>query len=63
MEAALILSWNLHLSLAYHASELKACVPNDPILFPSHEHAQPGPIVTDDSLEKFLVQEIIDARP
>ena len=46
----------------YHTSELKACVPNDPVLFPSHEHARLGPtIITDDSLEEFLVQEIIDA--
>jgi len=47
----------------YHASELKACIPNDPVLFPSREHARPGPIVTNDGLEEFLVQEIINTRP
>ena len=39
----------------YHASELKACVPNDPILFPSCKHTQQRPIITDDGLEEFLV--------
>ena len=39
----------------YHTSELKACVPNDPVLFPSCKHARPGPIMTDDGLEEFLV--------
>jgi len=46
----------------YHASELKAFLLNNATLFPSHEYTQPLPIVTDDSLKEFLVEEIIDAR-
>jgi hypothetical protein len=46
----------------YHTLELKAFINNDLDLFPDRKYAQPGPIVTDDSLEEFLVQEIIDSR-
>src|ERR1700683_3486029 len=46
----------------YHASELKAFLPNDSTLFPSCETAQPQPIVTADGLEEYHVQEIIDSR-
>lgn len=46
----------------YHASELKAFVPNNASLFPSHELLNPQPVVTPDGLEEFLVQDIIDAR-
>ena len=46
----------------YHASELKAFVPNDASLFLSHKLSNPQPVVTLDGLEEFLVQDIIDAR-
>jgi hypothetical protein len=46
----------------YHASELKPFILNNSLLFPSCELSNPQPIVTEDSLEEFLVQDIIDAR-
>ena len=46
----------------YHASELKPFIPNNSLLFPSRELLNPQPIVTEDSLEEFLVQVIIDTR-
>jgi Chromo (CHRromatin Organisation MOdifier) domain len=46
----------------YHASELKNFVANDPVLFPGREQSQPLPVLTEDGLEEFLVQEILDSR-
>ena len=46
----------------YHASELKKFVANDPVLFPGRKQSQPLPILTEDGLEEFLVQEILDSR-
>jgi hypothetical protein len=46
----------------YHASELKAFLPNDDTLFPSRKVPQPQPVVTSDGLEEYHVEEIIDSR-
>ena len=46
----------------YHASKLKPFILNDSLLFPSRELSNPQPIVTEDSLEEFLLQDIIDTR-
>jgi hypothetical protein len=46
--------------LIYHASELKTFIPNDPILFHNHKHVQLRPIITNNGLEEFLVQEILN---
>jgi hypothetical protein len=46
----------------FHASELKRFRPNDPSLYPSREHARPGPVLTADGLEEYFVNEIIDSR-
>jgi hypothetical protein len=46
----------------FHASELKHFVPNDPALFPSRNHAKPGPIVTPGGVEEYTIEEIIDER-
>jgi hypothetical protein len=46
----------------YHASELKAFLPNDFTFFPGREAPHPQPIVTPDGLEEYHVQEITDAR-
>lgn len=51
-----------NLFLVYCASELKCHIDNDTILFPNRELLQPGPIVTADGLEEYLVEEIIDSR-
>jgi hypothetical protein len=45
----------------FHVSELKAHKPNNATLFPSQEFAQPGPILTSDRLEEYLVDKIIDS--
>src|ERR1700735_4217059 len=45
---------------SHHASELKRHVPNDPILFPSCELPQPGPVVTSNGLEEYHIDSIID---
>jgi len=46
----------------FHASELKPHVSNDASLFPSREHARPGPVVTAEGIEEFAVEHIIDER-
>jgi len=46
----------------YHASELKAFLPNDVTLFPGREISRPQPVVTSDGLEEYHVEEIIDSR-
>jgi hypothetical protein len=46
----------------FHVSELKRFLPNDATLFPSRELAQPGPIMTADGLEEYLIDKIIDSR-
>jgi hypothetical protein len=46
----------------YHVSLLKPHHANDNELFPSRRLAQPGPIVTNEGLKEFLVEEIIDSR-
>jgi len=47
--------------LIYHASELKGSLANKACLFLSHEYAQPHPVVTDNGLKEYLVQEMLDA--
>jgi hypothetical protein len=47
----------------YYASELKLHVPNDPVLFPSWEHARPRPILTPDGLQEHEIEHIINSRP
>jgi hypothetical protein len=47
----------------YYASELKLHVPNDPALFPSREHARPGPVLTPDGLQEHEIDRILDSRP
>jgi hypothetical protein len=46
----------------YHTSELKPHHANDGSLFPSRELTQPGPILTTNGLEEYLVDNIIDSR-
>ena len=45
----------------FHSSELKPYLKNNPILFPSREMAEPQPVVTNQGLEEYLVNEIIDS--
>jgi hypothetical protein len=46
----------------FHSSELKRHVENDAVLFPSREMAEPQPVLTNQGLEEYLVDEIIDSR-
>ncbi len=46
----------------FHASELRPYHANDPVLFPSRELAQPGPVVTPDGEVEWLVESIVDER-
>ena len=46
----------------YHASELKPHLTNDSTLFPNHALARPGPILTEDGLEEFTVDQILNSR-
>jgi hypothetical protein len=46
----------------YHTSELKPHHANDPNLFPLHTLTHPGPIVTEDGLEEFTVDQILNSR-
>ena len=44
----------------FHVSLLKLWKANDPTLFATREHARPGPIVTEDRIEEWKVESIID---
>jgi hypothetical protein len=46
----------------FHVSVLKHFTPNDANLFPSREHARPGPIVTPDGVAGFAIDRIVDER-
>jgi hypothetical protein len=46
----------------FHASELKRFVSNDDALFPDRIRPEPGPIVTEDGLEEYFIEAIIDSR-
>ena len=46
----------------YHASELKHHVPNNPLLFPNHDHPWSGPVLTPNGLEEHKIEAIIDSR-
>ncbi|GBE87359.1 Transposon Ty3-G Gag-Pol polyprotein [Sparassis crispa] len=47
----------------FHASLLKPWRENDASLFPSRQHNQPGPIITDDGAEEWEVESIVNHRP
>ncbi len=44
----------------FHVSLLKPYRANNDSLFPSRSHRDPGPIITDDGVEEYVVDEIID---
>ena len=46
----------------FHAAELKTHLTNDPTLFPIHEFAKLGPVLTADGLEEHIINEIIDSH-
>jgi hypothetical protein len=46
----------------YHASLLKRHNKNDALLFPSRELEQPGPVVTENGLEEYHIEKIIDKQ-
>ena len=46
----------------FHASLLKPFHENDDDLFPSREHMMPGPIMTEDGLEEYFIDKILDSR-
>jgi hypothetical protein len=47
----------------FHTSELKKHVPNNPILYPSHELQRPHPIITPSGAEEWEIEHILDRRP
>jgi hypothetical protein len=44
----------------FHASLLKRFNENDAMLFPSHELERPGPILTENRLEEYHIERIVD---
>jgi hypothetical protein len=46
----------------FHASLLRKFHPNNDDLFPSRKFPQPGPIITDDGAEEWLIDRIIDEQ-
>ncbi len=44
----------------FHASLLKPFHSNDDTLFPSRAHPSPGPIITEDGVEEYEVESIVD---
>ena len=47
----------------FHASQLRRFVPNDDDLFPSRKLNQPGPVLTSNGEEEWLIDCILDERP
>jgi hypothetical protein len=45
----------------YHASELKAFIANNSSLFPNRKYTQPRPIITNDGMEEYLIDQTIDS--
>jgi Chromo (CHRromatin Organisation MOdifier) domain len=45
---------------SFHASLLKRYIPNDPDLFPSRMLPPPGPVITPDGQEEWLIDRILD---
>jgi hypothetical protein len=46
----------------FHMVEVKPYNENDQSLFPSQELARPGSIITEDGMQEYFVEKIIDAR-
>jgi hypothetical protein len=46
----------------FHTSQLKRFTENDRLLFPSRKHAWPGPIMTREGLEEYVIERILDER-
>jgi len=46
----------------FHTPLLRKFVPNNDELFPSRKLSQPGPVITEDSEEEWLIDRIIDER-
>jgi hypothetical protein len=46
----------------FHALLLRKFVPNDDDLFPSRKLVQPGPVVTENGCEEWLIERILDER-
>jgi hypothetical protein len=46
----------------FHASQLRPFVPNNDTLFPSQRLTQPGPVLTPDGEEEWLIDRILDER-
>ena len=46
----------------FHAALLRPFVANDDSLFPSCAHAQPGPVVTEDGVQEWYVDKILDRQ-
>ncbi len=54
---------NLPLSYStFHVSELRPYFDNDPTIFPLHELACPGPIITSEGKEEWLVDSVMDEK-
>ncbi|OJT04019.1 Transposon Tf2-7 polyprotein [Trametes pubescens] len=46
----------------FHSSLLKPFRPNDDERYPSRAHPRPGPIITEDGVEEYTVESILDRR-
>jgi hypothetical protein len=46
----------------FHSKLLCKYVPNDDELFPSRKQARPGPVITEDGEQEWLIDKIIDER-
>jgi len=53
---------SLNIFPTFHSSQLKCFTTNDVSLFPSHEHTWPGPIMTPEGLEEYMIERILDKR-
>lgn len=54
---------HMHIFPTFHTSLLKPFHANDDALFPSRAHPRPGPVVTENGVEEWEVERILDRRP
>ena len=48
--------------VSFHSSPLRRFVPNDNTLFPSWKLSQPGPVITPEGEQEWLIERILDER-
>lgn len=57
----LVLPNSPHAFATFHVLQLKSHCANDVSLFPGQAHAAPGPVMTNEGLEEYFINKIVDS--